>query len=96
VSTPQGKIKIRVYECYPVGEGPRRWQLLKAMSANDLRICVRARRVQVAGHNRVIRVYETLIELLDNLGPTARVADVYEKSFKKLEVELASALKGNN
>ncbi len=96
LSTLQGKLKIRVYECYAVGEGPRRWQLLKGMSANDLRICIRARRVQVAGHNRVIKVYETLLELLDGLGSTAKVADVYEQSLEKLEVELASALKGNN
>ena len=77
-----GPVRMRIYECYPVGEGSRRWRRLEAMTATDLRICIAERRRQVASHQRVIRVYEALLVLLERLPATTTVADIVEQGLQ--------------
>lgn len=75
-TTVKGPVKVRVYENYSAGEGPRRWQRLEGMTAAELRVCITARRSQVAGHERVIRVYEAMLAILERIGPTATMGDM--------------------
>lgn len=60
------KVKVRVYESY-YASGARgyRWQKRNDLTADELRICLAARRRQVAGDRRAIRVYERLLEILE-------------------------------
>lgn len=74
--TVNGPFRVRAYENYAVGEGPRRWQRLEGMTADELRVCITARRSQVAGHERVIRVYEAMLAILERIGPTATMANM--------------------
>lgn len=76
------EILVRVYECYAIGQGSRRWQQLKAMTIDDLRICLMARRKQVAGHEAVIRAYERAIEEMEKTG-AKKVGEVFEIAFGK-------------
>ena len=60
------KVKVRVYESYYAsGSRGYRWQKRDDLTADELRICLAARRRQVAGDQRAIRVYERLLEILE-------------------------------
>lgn len=60
------KVEIRVYESYYASESREyRWQKRHDLTADELRICLAARRRQVAGDQRAIRVYERLLEILE-------------------------------
>lgn len=74
--TVTGPVRVRVYENYAVGDGPRRWQRLEGMTAGELRVCITARRTQVAGHEKVIRVYEAMLAILERIGPAATMVDM--------------------
>lgn len=76
------EISVRVYECYAVGRDARRWQQLKAMTIDDLRICLMARRKQVAGHEAVISAYERAIDEMEKTG-AKKVGEVFEIAFGK-------------
>ena len=82
--TAAGPLTWRVYECYAAGERQRRWQRLDGMTADDLRVCIAARRTQVAGHQRVIRVYEALLAILEQIGPTATFANISHSDWETI------------
>ena len=93
-STAKGPLKVRVYENYGSGQGPRRWQPLQAMAASGLRVCIAARRQKTASDQRVIRVYERLLTLLlEMLGQKqsdATVKDVWEEALDQAIAELTA------
>lgn len=73
--TVNGPLRVRTFENYAAEDG-RRWQRIMGLTANDLRVCMQARRRQVAGHERVIRVYEAMLAILERIGPTATMTNM--------------------
>ena len=55
-------IKLRKFENYAVGHGPRRWQKLEVMSLSEFQVCVNWRRAHVRGEQAVIAAYEKIID----------------------------------
>ena len=90
----RGPIKVRVYENYAAGTGPRRWRPLQSMSATELRTCLAARTQKRASDDRVIRVYQRLLNLLlEMLGEKkseATVKDVWQEALDQAIAELTA------
>jgi len=55
-------IRLRKFENYAVGGGPRRWQKLEVMSLSDLRVCVEYRRAHIKGEQDVVAAYENIMD----------------------------------
>ena len=83
------KVKIRVYESYRASAREYRWQKRSDLTAADLRICITARRRQVEGDQRAIRVYERLLEILERSeqsgqsGPVT-VGSIWDEALREL------------
>lgn len=76
---------IRVYECYAVGKPERRWQPLRAMTANGLRSVMQQTRVQARQLTLKGEGYHIFLEELEKLGqPDARVDEIYEKAAPRI------------
>ena len=70
---------IRVYECYGAGESERRWQPLRALTANTLRAVMRETRTQERQLKIKSAGYEHFLRELEKLGEGATVGDVYDR-----------------
>lgn len=68
-------VKVRKFENYAVGHGPRRWQKLEVMSLSELQVCVNWRRAHVAGEQAVIAAYEKIMDEMKK-RKAARVGQV--------------------
>lgn len=76
---------LRVYECYAVGQPERRWQPLRAMTADTLRNVMQQTRVQARQLTLKGEGYHILLDELEKLGqPNATVDEVYDKAIKKI------------
>lgn len=77
---------IRVYECYGAGESERRWQPLRALTADKLRLVMRQTRREAAQLERKGEGYHIILEELERLRrPDATVDDVYERALPKIK-----------
>ena len=84
-------VKVRVYESYYASESSEyRWQKRDDLTAAELRVCLAARRKQVAGDQRVIRVYERLLEILERYeqpgrtGQKMTVGSIWDDALNEL------------
>ncbi len=77
------KYGVRRFECYAVGHGARNWVRFKGMTTSQLRVCIQWRRAHIAKEQDVLRGYERALELLEKLGETAKVSQVYDTVFIK-------------
>lgn len=77
----QDKHGVRLFECYAVGHGPRNWVRFEGMTTAQLRICIQWRRKHISEEQDVLRAYERALELLEKLGETAKVSEVYDAVF---------------
>lgn len=73
------KVPVRIFETYEDAQGRHRWQPIKAMTADELELCVLQRRTRMRGEEVRIDVYEELISQLRQLGAVAKVEQVYDK-----------------
>ena len=64
-------IRLRQYENYAVGHGPRRWQRFDVMSLSELQTCYNWRRAHVAAEQAVNEVYGQIIDEMKKHGHTA-------------------------
>lgn len=67
--------KLRIYENYAVGHGPRRWQKLEVMSMSELDVCLQWRKAHVASEQAVIAAYERILDQMKQLNMT-KVGDI--------------------
>lgn len=77
------KYGVRLFECYATGHGPRNWVRFEGMTTPQLRVCIQWRRTHIAQEQDVLRAYERALELLEKLGETAKVSQVYDVVFSK-------------
>ncbi len=75
---------IRLYECYAVGNRDRRYMRLRSMKANQLRATIQETRVQARKLDVKVKVYQYYLDLLEKIGPNARVDDVYDRALAKV------------
>ena len=87
-------VKVRVYESYYASESSEyRWQKRDDLTAAELRVCLAARRKQVAGDQRVIRVYERLLEILERYeqpgrtGQKMTVGSIWDDALNELTTD---------
>lgn len=87
------KVKVRVYESYYASESRGyRWQKRDDLTADELRICLAARRRQVAGDLQAIRVYQRLLEILERYEQAGRtgqkmtVRSIWDDALNELTV----------
>lgn len=73
---------LRKYECYADGTGERRWQPFRALDLAALRVCMAAREVQISGHERVLRLYQSFERELEAAGAGATVEQVYDAAVE--------------
>ncbi len=73
------KVEVRVFEHYEDAQGRHRWQPIKAMTADELELCVVQRRKRMRGEEIRIDVYEALITQLRQLPAGATVAQVEQQ-----------------
>lgn len=84
------KVEIRVYESYYASESREyRWQKRNDLTADELRVCLAARRRQVAGDQRAIRVYERLLEILERSEQSGQsepvtVGSIWDEALREL------------
>lgn len=69
---------LRIYECYSVGHGERRWYRLLDMHLLDIRRLLRDAKSMKAHLEDRIALYELVAEEMERLGPEATVAEVYD------------------
>ena len=82
---------LRVYECYSAGERQRRWMLLRAMTADQLRVAMQAadrgaRELRVKAEG-----YQLILAELEKRPPGATVDNVYDEVLPKILEHRASA-----
>jgi hypothetical protein len=82
---------IRVYECYAVGHGERRWMPLRAMNADTLRAVMQETRTQERQLHIKGAGYEYFLNELEKLGKGATVNDVYDQVIDRIRARRASA-----
>lgn len=78
--------RVRVYECYSVGNGERRWQPLRSMNGEDLKrvvVDLRALREQV---DAKLHVYEALLAELERKPKVASVDEIYIDTLRRLKL----------
>lgn len=76
---------IRIYECYPTGQGPRRWLRLRSMKRDDLiRVMQQTtklrRTIEYKGED-----YDVFDRLLVGLSAAATVEDVYSDAVEEIK-----------
>jgi hypothetical protein len=75
---------IREYEQYATGMGgERRWMRLRAMNADQLRAAIGEARTQRQRLDSKIKVYEVLLDMLEEFGKGS-VEDIYDEAVAKL------------
>lgn len=74
---------VRLFECYAVGRGARNWVRFEGMTTGQLRVCIQWRREHISREQDVLRAYERALELLEKIGETAKVSEVYDFIFSK-------------
>ena len=77
------KYGVRLFECYATGHGPRNWCRFEGMTTSQLRVCIQWRRTHISQEQDVLRAYERALELLERLGETAKVSQIYDTIFAK-------------